>query len=94
MESFLENAFFINWFVPLPMPKDILLFSVVLGLGKTSALLIPTLQAWQGTSFTIDISGDICRNIDKPHKMIYEPANPDSIPYNIFGAIDDLDDDR
>ena len=62
------------------------------GLGKTSALLIPTLQAWQGTSFTIDISGDICRNIDKPHKMIYEPANPDSIPYNIFGAIDDLDD--
>ncbi len=62
------------------------------GLGKTSALLIPTLQAWQGTSFTIDISGDICRNIDKPHKMIYEPANPDSIPYNIFGAIDDLND--
>ena len=62
------------------------------GLGKTSALLIPTLQAWQGTSFTIDISGDICRNIDKPHKMIYEPANPDSIPYNIFGAIDELDD--
>ena len=56
------------------------------------AVLIPTLQAWQGTSFTIDISGDICRNIDKPHKMIYEPANPDSIPYNIFGAIDDLDD--
>ena len=62
------------------------------GLGKTSALLIPTLQAWQGTSFTIDISGDICRNIEKPNKMIYEPANPDSIPYNIFGAIDDLDD--
>ena len=24
--------------------------------------------------------------------MIYEPANPDSIPYNIFGAIYDLDD--
>ena len=62
------------------------------GLGKTFALLIPTLQAWQGTSFTIDISGDICRNIEKPHKMIYEPANPDSIPYNIFGAIDDLND--
>ena len=38
------------------------------GLGKTSALLIPTLQAWQGTSFTIDISGDICRNIDKPDR--------------------------
>ena len=31
------------------------------GLGKTSALLIPTLRSWSGTSFTIDISGDICK---------------------------------
>ena len=60
------------------------------GLGKTSALLIPTLRSWTGTSFTIDISGDICKNIDIPHKMIYEPANPKSIPYNIFGPIDRL----
>ncbi len=60
------------------------------GLGKTSALLIPTLKSWTGSSFTIDISGDICKNIDIPNKMIYEPANPDSIPYNIFGPIDRL----
>lgn len=60
------------------------------GLGKTSALLIPTLRSWTGTSFTIDISGDICKNVDMPHKMIYEPANPKSIPYNIFGPIDRL----
>lgn len=60
------------------------------GLGKTSALLIPTLRSWSGTSFTIDISGDICKNVDMPHKMIYEPANPKSIPYNIFGPIDRL----
>lgn len=60
------------------------------GLGKTSALLIPTLRSWTGTSFTIDISGDICKNVDIPHKMIYEPANPKSIPYNIFGPIDRL----
>lgn len=61
------------------------------GLGKTSALLIPTLRSWTGTSFTIDISGDICKNVDIPHKMIYEPANPDSLPYNIFGPIDRLE---
>lgn len=60
------------------------------GLGKTSALLIPTLKSWTGTSFTIDISGDICKNVDIPNKMIYEPANFESIPYNIFGPIDQL----
>lgn len=63
------------------------------GLGKTSALLIPTLRSWDGTSFTIDISGDICRNVDMPRKMIYEPANPNSVPYNIFGTIDRMEDE-
>ena len=63
------------------------------GLGKTSALLIPTLRSWNGASFTIDISGDICRNVDMPRKMIYEPANPNSVPYNIFGTIDRMDDE-
>nr|CRY97012.1 hypothetical protein [uncultured prokaryote] len=60
------------------------------GLGKTSALLIPTLKSWTGTSFSIDISGDICKNVDIINKLIYEPSNPQSIPYNIFGAIDSL----
>lgn len=61
------------------------------GTGKTSAIGIPTLRIWQGTSFTIDISGDICRNCpDMPHKLVYEPENPDTIPYNMFGAIDNL----
>ena len=61
------------------------------GTGKTSAIGIPTLRSWQGTSFTIDISGDICRNCpDMPHKLIYEPESPKSIPYNIFGSIDNL----
>lgn len=58
------------------------------GLGKTTAVLIPTLKSWSGTSFTIDISGDICKNVDMPHKLIYEPGNPNSTPYNLFGAID------
>lgn len=60
------------------------------GLGKTSALLIPTLRSWGGTSFTIDISGDICKNVDMPNKLVYEPANPKSTPYNILGTIDRL----
>lgn len=60
------------------------------GLGKTSALLIPTLQSWTGYSLTIDISGDICRNVDLSDKLIYEPSNPASIPYNIFGMIDNI----
>ncbi len=60
------------------------------GLGKTSAILIPTLKNWNGTSFTIDISGDICKNVDMPHKLIYEPGNPNSPPYNIFGSIDQI----
>lgn len=63
------------------------------GLGKTSALLIPTLRSWTGTSFTIDISGDICSNVEMPNKLIYEPANPNSSPYNIFGAIDQLEEE-
>lgn len=62
------------------------------GLGKTSALLIPTLKSWTGTSFTIDISGDICSNVPMPDKLIYEPENPHSTSYNIFGAVDRLSD--
>lgn len=63
------------------------------GTGKTSALGIPTLRSWSGTSFSIDISGDICRNCpDMPHKIIYEPENPETTPYNIFDCIDTLND--
>lgn len=63
------------------------------GTGKTSAVGIPTLQSWTGTSYTIDISGDICKNCpDMPHKLIYEPESPSTTAYNIFGAVDDLSD--
>lgn len=60
------------------------------GLGKTSALLIPTLRGWTGTSFVIDISGDICNNVKKNNKLVYAPSNPKSTPYNIFSVIDQL----
>lgn len=61
------------------------------GTGKTSAVGIPTLRGWQGTSFVVDISGDICRNCpNMPHKLIFEPDNDTTIPYNIFAPIDAL----
>ncbi len=53
------------------------------GLGKTSALLIPTLRVWKGTSFTIDISGDICKNVPIRRKLVYEPENKNTTPYNL-----------
>lgn len=61
------------------------------GLGKTSALLIPTLRSWKGTSFTVDISGDICKNVKMPNKLVYEPSNPKTIPYDIFYPIDQME---
>lgn len=61
------------------------------GTGKTAAVGIPTLRAWQGTSFVIDISGDICKNCpEMPNKLIFEPDNNTTLPYNIFAAIDTL----
>lgn len=62
------------------------------GTGKTSALGIPTLRSWTGTSFSIDISGDICRNCpDMCNKIIYEPENLKTTPYNLFACIDVLE---
>lgn len=64
------------------------------GLGKTQAVLCPTLQSWTngGTSFVIDISGDISEKIDVPNKLVYEPERSDTTPYNVFGAIDAIQD--
>lgn len=61
------------------------------GTGKTASIGIPTLRAWKGTTYTIDISGDICKNSDMPYKLVYAPEKPDTTPYNIFAPIDDLD---
>lgn len=61
------------------------------GTGKTSAIGIPSLRSWDGTSFVIDISGDIEKNCPQiNHKLIFEPENPNTTPYNIFGSIDQL----
>lgn len=58
------------------------------GTGKTSALLIPSLDSWDGSSFTIDISGDIEKNTHMDDKLIYEPEAMNTVPYNVFYAID------
>lgn len=63
------------------------------GMGKTSALLIPTLRSWTGHFMTIDISGDICKNVAAPDKLIYDPAGKNTVPYNIFGMIDKFHND-
>lgn len=58
------------------------------GSGKTSSILIPTLKTFDGTVFAIDISGDISTNVHRLDKLIYEPENSQTIPYNIFHVID------
>lgn len=60
------------------------------GLGKTSALLIPTLRSWSGTSLTIDISGDISRNVRIKNKLVFSPTEKSSVKYNIFSSVDSL----
>jgi len=62
------------------------------GSGKTSALLIPTLNAWgkkgSGTALVIDIAGDIGRNTTNPNRVTYEPEDANTPPYFVFQAID------
>ena len=61
------------------------------GKGKTSSLLIPTLRSWTGSSLTIDISGDISKNCpDMPNKLVFEPENEETIPYDVFSMIDKM----
>lgn len=63
------------------------------GLGKTSSILIPTLQHWDGTCYVVDISGDICQNVEIPHKIIYNPDDTDGVLYNIFSPVDMFESD-
>ena len=60
------------------------------GSGKTSTTLLCSLKSWIGSSLTIDISGDIHRNLNLPRMLIYEPLNPHSIPYSVFDVIDGI----
>lgn len=61
------------------------------GVGKTSALLIPTLRKWKGTFLAIDISGDIRKNVKRDNCISYDPLDPCGVPFNVFAAIDMID---
>ncbi len=75
------------------------------GMGKTSAVLIPTLRNWAysinpktkqkydngNASLNVDISGDISSNCpDVPRKIVFNVSDINSIPFNLFGYIDKL----
>lgn len=64
------------------------------GVGKTTALLIPTLNAWgnSNSSFVIDISDDIAKNVNMTNKLIFDPDNINTLPYDIFAPIDTITD--
>lgn len=57
------------------------------GTGKTSAILIPTLQSWRGSGFVIDISGDICSHINRQGKVVFAPMNASTVRYDVFYEI-------
>ncbi len=69
------------------------------GLGKTSALLIPTLLNWiksKGTFICWDISGDIHPHIESENTKVikYIIGEGGTIGYNPFGVIDHAPNDR
>ena len=64
------------------------------GMGKTTSLLVPTLQRWEhkgtGTFFSVDICGDIHKSVPS-NAVVYEVTNESSSPYDVFAPIDKLD---
>lgn len=61
------------------------------GQGKTTALLIPSLRMWNAPFFSIDISGDISKNVPQGDlsRYVLSPDEPnESCLYNIFHLVD------
>lgn len=56
------------------------------GSGKTSAVLIPTLRAWEGAVFAIDIAGDLVSNAGRHDLFVLDIENP-SVKYDVFKAV-------
>lgn len=60
------------------------------GAGKTRAIGIPTLNAWAGTFWALDISGDITPAVYRP-RVRYAPLDQyNHISYNPFALIDQM----
>ena len=58
------------------------------GSGKTATLLINTLRTWNGTSFVVDISGDISRNVPDDNKVTITPDGNSDEKYDVLAAVD------
>lgn len=58
------------------------------GSGKTSAILIPTLRSFKGTFFTVDISGDIAKNVRRTETQMFDPYSIEPVSYNVFYFVD------
>lgn len=63
------------------------------GSGKTSAILIPTLQKISCNFFALDISGDITSRVHRDDCITYDPLNADTAPYDIFSLVDSITDE-
>jgi len=63
------------------------------GAGKTSAILIPTLQKICCNFFALDISGDITAKVQRDDIIVYNPLDPSTVPYDVFALIDSLGDE-
>lgn len=60
------------------------------GAGKTKAIGIPTLNAWGGTFWALDISGDITPAIHRPRVRYAPLSQTNHISYNPFQLIDQM----
>ena len=59
------------------------------GSGKTSAVLIPTAQRFNGGIYAIDISGDIYSKCKcKRNIALLDPHSPNSVAFNVFAEVD------
>lgn len=74
-----------NKFVCVPSSTDFhFLIWGGTGSGKTSAVIIPTLQSWGARFFAIDISGDILKHTHTSRSVFFAPFNKGGQPYDIF----------
>lgn len=62
------------------------------GTGKTSAILINTMNSISGvaTTFCIDISGDIESKVYIKNKIVFGPNAENSAAYNVFAPVDKI----
>lgn len=60
------------------------------GLGKTSCLAIPSIRAWQGPVFAIDIKGELSElsKVDRTNLQIFNPSDPNALGYDPYYFVD------